>query len=311
MKKSELITAFCRAQLGEPYDLGDHGPNRWDCSGLTMEAVELIGLKWPHSSHRQYYMPELTERGKRSSLVRGKTCFLFNYGTRTNGQKGYVHVGIYDGARDTVIQAGGYNNRGTMDSQGYGGKGVHEDPVSGRRFKPLDHFSDWCTLRGADDEIAESEIRNGSSGAAVAVMQVYLAWAGKDIDIDGKFGPLTEAALKEYQTANGLPGNGVCDAATWAALKTVTGGSAPVGDDEPADVNDSYETIRRGDSGEIVSKLQGLLNDGGYTDDNGNALDVDGKFGPKTRAAVIKYQAAKGLKQDGIVGPLTWGKLLR
>ena len=301
MRKSQLITAFCRAQLGEPYDLGDHGPDRWDCSGLTMEAVELIGLKWPHSSHTQYYNNiksggDFDAHGPVSTSPAGKLLFLFHYGTRTNGGKGMVHVGIRDGETDTTIQAGGYL-----------GSGVHENPYS----KAKKHFTEWCTLRGADDEIAEDEIRNGSSGAAVAVMQVYLAWAGKDIDIDGRFGPLTEAALISYQSATGLPGNGVCDAATWAALKTVTGGSAPVGDDEPDDVNEEYETIRRGDSGELVSKLQGLLNDGGYTDDNGNALDVDGKFGPKTHAAVIKYQAAKGLKQDGIVGPLTWGKSLR
>ena len=37
---------------------------------------------------------------------------------------------------------------------------------------------------------------------------------------------------------------------------------------------------------------------------------VDGIFGSKTKAAVLAFQKANGLGADGIVGPLTWGKLV-
>jgi murein DD-endopeptidase MepM/ murein hydrolase activator NlpD len=42
-----------------------------------------------------------------------------------------------------------------------------------------------------------------------------------------------------------------------------------------------------------------------------NKLGVNptGPFGPKTHAAVVAFQKSKGLTADGIVGPLTWGKL--
>lgn len=36
---------------------------------------------------------------------------------------------------------------------------------------------------------------------------------------------------------------------------------------------------------------------------------VDGYFGPTTELRVKQFQTAKGLKSDGIVGPVTWAKL--
>jgi len=47
-------------------------------------------------------------------------------------------------------------------------------------------------------------------------------------------------------------------------------------------------------------ELQKFLNAAGY-----DVGTPDGKFGAKTRAALIKFQIAKGLKGDGIVGKLT------
>ena len=49
-----------------------------------------------------------------------------------------------------------------------------------------------------------------------------------------------------------------------------------------------------------VMELQKFLNTAGF-----GPLVVDGKFGPMTKVAVIKFQLANGLKGDGIVGPLT------
>ncbi len=62
-------------------------------------------------------------------------------------------------------------------------------------------------------------------------------------------------------------------------------------------------TLKKGASGEDVRELQLLLNNYGY------GLGVDGKFGEKTRQAVMQFQASNGLKADGIVGDQTWAKL--
>jgi len=62
-------------------------------------------------------------------------------------------------------------------------------------------------------------------------------------------------------------------------------------------------TLRRGSSGEDVRTLQRSLNERGY------GLEVDGRFGPGTEAAVRRFQAAQGLSVDGVVGPATLGRL--
>ncbi|NLV21345.1 MAG: hypothetical protein GXY49_05105 [Syntrophomonadaceae bacterium] len=55
-----------------------------------------------------------------------------------------------------------------------------------------------------------------------------------------------------------------------------------------------------GSQGNEVVTLQQTLNTQGYW-----CGEADGIFGPKTYAAVIKFQRAKGLDVDGIVGPNT------
>lgn len=61
--------------------------------------------------------------------------------------------------------------------------------------------------------------------------------------------------------------------------------------------------LHPGATGASVCELQARL------DGLGEALVVDGIFGPLTRAAVVRFQRARGLDPDGVVGPLTWGAL--
>lgn len=61
--------------------------------------------------------------------------------------------------------------------------------------------------------------------------------------------------------------------------------------------------MKKGMRGESVKWLQYELNGLGYT------LAVDGVYGPRTFEAVKKYQMAKGLVSDGIMGKMTLGSL--
>jgi hypothetical protein len=71
-------------------------------------------------------------------------------------------------------------------------------------------------------------------------------------------------------------------------------------------------TVRYGSTGTAVKELQYRLNIWiAVTPGAGMPrLVVDGKFGPKTLAAVRAFQRAMVLTVDGIVGPQTWGRLI-
>jgi len=57
-------------------------------------------------------------------------------------------------------------------------------------------------------------------------------------------------------------------------------------------------TLRKGDEGQEVKRLQGSL-----------GIVTDGDFGPKTEKAVKEHQGAHGLLVDGYAGPKTLGSL--
>ncbi|MDI3418559.1 serine/threonine-protein kinase [Streptomyces luteolus] len=63
---------------------------------------------------------------------------------------------------------------------------------------------------------------------------------------------------------------------------------------------------RFGDKGQRVVQVQCVLSKRGY---GIGGAGVDGQFGEDTRAAVKKFQGAKGLDADGMVGPNTWAAL--
>ena len=58
------------------------------------------------------------------------------------------------------------------------------------------------------------------------------------------------------------------------------------------------------DGSPLVRVLQRDLDAAGYPPG-----DMDGLYGPRTRHAVVAFQAARGLQVDGVVGPRTWSAL--
>jgi zinc D-Ala-D-Ala carboxypeptidase len=65
-------------------------------------------------------------------------------------------------------------------------------------------------------------------------------------------------------------------------------------------------TLSEGMSGSDVTQLQ--IRVAGHVT-SGEILAVDGNFGPRTKAAVAKFQSAYGLSSDGVAGTNTFNKI--
>lgn len=87
---AQAAIAFARAQLGEPYAWGAAGPDRWDCSGLTMKAWAAGGKSLPHYSVAQY---EQSTPIRASELRPGDLVFWGESGSPSS----IFHVALYLG----------------------------------------------------------------------------------------------------------------------------------------------------------------------------------------------------------------------
>jgi peptidoglycan hydrolase-like protein with peptidoglycan-binding domain len=108
--------------------------------------------------------------------------------------------------------------------------------------------------------------------------------------VDGIFGPLTKAAVEEFQQEASLLVDGIVGPQTWNTLPD--GGPMPL--------------LREGSTGRVVHSLQTVLTNGAPGDWGTGPQGVDGIFGPHTKASIEAFQAWATVAVDGIVGDQTW-----
>jgi peptidoglycan hydrolase-like protein with peptidoglycan-binding domain len=143
----------------------------------------------------------------------------------------------------------------------------------------------------------------GNKGDKVLLVQKTLAAAGIAVKggIDGMFGSGTTASISAFQTAKGLPVNGLLNAATAAALNLIAPVAAPTTTVPAATVtaasvsNPLTVLPVRGNKGDSVRVVQNALVAAGIPVKGG----VDGIFGGATFVALQKFQSVKGLAITG------------
>ena len=141
-------------------------------------------------------------------------------------------------------------------------------------------------------------LRLGSHGPAVARLQQLLIAHGYHLAVDGDFGPVTYADVRNFQASHHLAVDGIVGPQTMQALDVSSNSASPTM--EAARVG----LLREGDSGPAVVRLQKDLEALGYS--TGGA---EGDFGPMTLTAVVDFQQSNGIPATGLVGVLTWRAL--
>lgn len=132
------------------------------------------------------------------------------------------------------------------------------------------------------------ELGKGDKGNDCHMVMVMLKYLGYyKLNADNEFGPSCDAAVKAFQKARKLTADGIVGKQTWGSLLN------------------NCRTLQRGASGQDCALLMAMLKDLGYY-----TLNIDNSFGSYCDAAVKKFQKAKGLVVDGVVGAQTWGALL-
>ena len=143
-------------------------------------------------------------------------------------------------------------------------------------------------------------IQPGSTGPDVKLAQEQLNQRGATLAADGIFGPLTENAVRAYQTARSAAPPGPY-ALNWPLVVDGIVGNETWGRLDPPLTEEGSQDHRH------VRLLQALLKKSGAP--GADPGPVDGVFGNHTKAAVIAFQGFAGIAKDGKVGPITWGKL--
>lgn len=153
-------------------------------------------------------------------------------------------------------------------------------------------------------------LRRDSTGNAVRKLQEDL----HELDfydgvISGKYGGLTQEAVRLFQKKHGLDADGIAGPKTLKKIASLMGESTEseipaIGSILSPALQTGTTTLHHGMQGDAVEKLQEDLDELDYYTGS-----VTGKYGNLTKEAVRLFQRDYDLTSDGIAGPKTLAKI--
>ena len=177
-------------------------------------------------------------------------------------------------------------------------------------------------IRGTRQSYPGTPLRPGSRGPYVTVIQTELNRISRNYpaipripEVDGIFGPRTEAAVRIFQEIFDMDVDGVVGKATWYALVRLY--TAVLSLSELRSQGQQFYSIdwaypsglQQGARGDKVRHLQYMLSVLSEFIQQIPEVSVDGVFGPATRNAVIAAHGWFGLPQTGVVDETTWDEI--
>lgn len=235
-KTPQGVVAWALTQKGDPYILGaeaspnNPNPPAFDCSELVEWACARAGLTFVDGAYNQF--SACKRAGKLISIgealfTPGALLFVAKCGACGGG--GGNHVAISQGNGKTIEARG----------RAYG---VGEFPANRKTWThagliPGLNYSNRTpvTVATTNTEVVAKflraiavtvklcsgvELKRGSTGECVNVVQIRLKNLGYPVSVNGKFDTATQASVQKFQKRNRLKSDGRVNRATWKALFT-------------------------------------------------------------------------------------------
>ena len=207
------------------------------------------------------------------------------------------YTGTIDGKYSTGTQSAvtEFQSRNGLTADGIAGRAT-QDKLYSASAQPK-------TVSASAADSGYTLLKEGASGLEVRKLQGRLAELGYYAGgVDGIYGSTTTSAVKAFQRANGLSGDGQAGSQTQTKLYSASAkyAASPVATANP----DQTRTLTVGMTGNDVYALQERLIELNYL--SGVA---DGVFGAETQNALTAFQSRNGLTADGTAGASTLKKL--
>ncbi len=178
-------------------------------------------------------------------------------------------------------------------------------------------------IRGPFDSYPGNPLTVGSSGAPVRQMQEHLNRIAINypsigfIEVDGFYGEKTAESVRAFQRIFNLDIDGIVGKATWYAISRIYVAvkrlAELTSEGERADyASQEYPgtPLRLGDRSVEVLEIQLYLSTIALYNNSVKTVSIDGVYGESTLNSVVSFQRAYGIDPDGIVGEITWNRLV-
>lgn len=211
-------------------------------------------------------------------------------------------TGEYDSETYAAVKA--FQKANNLQADGIAGPATQKKLYSGNSVAGSGTTSSSGSSSGTTTDY--NLLKEGMESSEVKQLQERLIALGYLTGkATGYYGTATKAAVKDFQTKNSLSVDGKAGPVTQALL--YSGGALSANGSAASTVTPApstgtsgtskYTTLKKGMTSSEVKQLQEKLINLGYLTTN-----ATGYYGSATYAAVMAFQKANGLKEDGIAG---------